>query len=219
MYVLIIFVFKLMIKTSKLQFSYSSENSFSFPDISLPKGEHLLILGSSGVGKTTLLHLLAGLLPASSGSITVGNTELQNLSRKKLDAFRGREMGIIFQNDYFINALSVGENLELRLYFPDKKKDSARVKELAERLGISSLLHKKVTALSEGQRQRLSIALALVNKPNIIFADEPTASLDDENCEKVVTLLKEEASNSNANLLIITHDQRVKTMFKNHLYL
>ncbi|WBU90907.1 ABC transporter ATP-binding protein [Cellulophaga omnivescoria] len=208
-----------MIKTSKLQFSYSSENSFSFPDISLPQGEHLLILGSSGVGKTTLLHLLAGLLPSSSGSITIGSTELQKLSRKKLDAFRGREMGIIFQNDYFINALSVSENLKLRLYFPDKKKDTTRVKELAERLGISNLLHKKVTALSEGQRQRLSIALALVNKPNIIFADEPTASLDDENCEKVVTLLKEEASNSNANLLIITHDQRVKTMFKNHLYL
>ena len=208
-----------MIKTSKLQFSYSSENSFSFPDISLPQGEHLLILGSSGVGKTTLLHLLAGLLPSSSGNITIGSTELQKLSRKKLDAFRGREMGIIFQNDYFINALSVSENLKLRLYFPDKKKDTTRVKELAERLGISNLLHKKVTALSEGQRQRLSIALALVNKPNIIFADEPTASLDDENCEKVVTLLKEEASNSNANLLIITHDQRVKTMFKNHLYL
>ncbi|MCL5245484.1 ATP-binding cassette domain-containing protein [Cellulophaga sp. 20_2_10] len=208
-----------MIKTSKLQFSYSTENTFGFPDISLPEGEHLLILGSSGVGKTTLLHLLAGLLPASSGNITIGNTALEQLSRKKLDAFRGRQMGIIFQNDYFIHALSVGENLALRLYFPDKKKDPTRIKELAERLGILELLPKKVTALSEGQRQRLSIALALINKPKIIFADEPTASLDDKNCEKVIALLKEEASNSNANLLIITHDQRVKTMFKNHLYL
>ena len=208
-----------MIKTNKLQFSYTEGSNFSFPDISLPKGEHLLILGSSGVGKTTLLHLLSGLLPVNSGSISIGDTQLQSLSRKKLDAFRGRQMGIIFQNDYFINALSVGENLALRLYFPDKKKDTTRIKDLASRLGILELLPKKVTALSEGQRQRLSIALALINKPKVIFADEPTASLDDENCEKVIALLKEEASNSNANLLIITHDQRVKTMFKNHLYL
>jgi len=208
-----------MIKTSKLQFSYTTGTEFHFPDISLAEGEHLLILGASGVGKTTLLHLLSGLLPVSSGNITIEATELPSLSRKQLDAFRGRQMGIIFQNDYFISSLSVSENLALRLYFPDKKKDNKRIRELAARLGILDQLDKKVTALSEGQRQRLSIALALINKPKVIFADEPTASLDDENCEKVIALLKEEASISKASLLIITHDQRVKTMFKNHLQL
>tara|TARA_R110002049_G_scaffold28906_14_gene98424 strand:+ start:3509 stop:4135 length:627 start_codon:yes stop_codon:yes gene_type:complete len=208
-----------MIKTSKLQFSYTTGTEFHFPDITLPEGEHLLILGASGVGKTTLLHLLSGLLPVGAGNITIDATELPSLSRKQLDAFRGRKMGIIFQNDYFISSLSVSENLALRLYFPDKKKDNKRIRELAARLGILDQLDKKVTALSEGQRQRLSIALALINKPKVIFADEPTASLDDENCEKVIELLKEEASLSKANLLIITHDQRVKTMFKNHLQL
>ena len=208
-----------MIKTQNILFSYSNETNFQFPDISLEESEDLLILGASGVGKTTLLHLLSGLLPVKEGSIAIGTTELQKLSRKELDAFRGREMGIVFQMPYFVNSLTVAENLAVRLYFPDKQKNKARIEEIATRLGIADQLNKKVTQLSEGQKQRVSIALALVNQPKVIFADEPTASLDDENCEKVIALLKEEAKKSKANLIIITHDQRVKTMFKNHLQL
>lgn len=208
-----------MIKTQKLIFSYNNETNFQFPDISLADGDDLLILGASGVGKTTLLHLLSGLLPVKDGSITVGTTKLEKLSRKELDAFRGREMGIVFQTAYFINSLTVSENMAIRLYFPDKRKSKSRIRDIAKRLGIEDQLNKKVTALSEGQKQRVSIALALINEPKIIFADEPTASLDDENCEKVIALLKEEAAKSNANLIIITHDYRVKTMFKNHLQL
>jgi len=208
-----------MIKTQNILFSYSNETNFRFPDISLEESEDLLILGASGVGKTTLLHLLSGLLPVKEGSIAIGTTELQKLSRKELDAFRGREMGIVFQTPYFVNSLTVAENLAVRLYFPDKQKNKVRIEEIASRLGISEQLNKKVTELSEGQKQRVSIALALVNQPKIIFADEPTASLDDENCAKVIDLLKEEAQKSKANLIIITHDQRVKTMFKNHLQL
>lgn len=208
-----------MIETQNVIFSYDNETSFNFPDISLEEGEDLLVLGASGVGKTTFLHLLSGLLPAEEGSIFIGVTDLQKLSRKELDAFRGREMGIVFQTAYFVSSLTVGENLAMRLYFPDKKKDKKRIQEIAARLGIADQLNKKVSQLSEGQKQRVSIALALVNRPKIIFADEPTASLDDENCAKVITLLKEEAHKSKANLIIITHDQRVKTMFKNHLQL
>lgn len=208
-----------MIKTQQLHFLYPNKKEFHFPDIVLENGEHLLILGASGVGKTTFLHLLSGLLPVASGSITIGDTELQKLSRKELDAFRGRKMGIVFQTSYFVNSLTVEKNLALRLYFPDKQKNKKRIVEITTRLNINDQLSKKVTQLSEGQRQRLSIALALVNKPSVIFADEPTASLDDKNCEKVIMLLKEEAQLSNANLIIITHDQRVKTMFQNHLLL
>lgn len=208
-----------MLATKNLKFSYSNETKFRFPDISLAEGEDLLVLGASGVGKTTLLHLLSGLLPTEKGSISIGTTDLQKLTRKELDAFRGREMGIVFQTAYFVSSLTVAENLAMRLYFPDKQKNKGRIQEIATRLGIADQLNKKVSQLSEGQKQRVSIALALVNKPKIIFADEPTASLDDENCAKVIALLKEEAQKSKANLIIITHDQRVKTMFKNHLQL
>ncbi|WP_420401854.1 ABC transporter ATP-binding protein [Flagellimonas sp.] len=208
-----------MINTDALQFTYENGSEFSFPDVHLKSGEHLLILGPSGIGKTTLLHLLAGILPAASGKITVAGTEFQSLNRKEMDRFRGSHIGLIFQQYHFIGSLSVYENLVLRQSFPKKAVDKARIKELASRLGLSEVLHKKVTQLSQGQQQRLSIALGLIHKPDVIFADEPTSNLDDANCNAVIELLKEEAKICQSSLVIITHDHRIKSHFKNQLTL
>ena len=208
-----------MVKTVGLNFAYPREQSFNFPDIDLIPGEHLLILGPSGIGKTTLLHLLSGILPASAGKIVIDTTEITSLDRKSLDKFLGANVGLIFQQYHFIKSLNVDENLQLRQHFPKKIKDKERRYLLAERLGLSGQLKKKVTQLSQGQQQRLAIAQGVIHQPKVVFADEPTSNLDDSNCNNVVQLLKDEADISKSSLVIITHDQRVSQHFSNQIVL
>jgi len=208
-----------MIKTSQLTYAYENGQNFTFPDVNLVPGEHMLILGPSGVGKTTLLYLMAGLLPPSGGSISIDGSELQSMSRRSLDQFRGEHIGLIFQQYHFIKSLNVAENLRLRQSYPKNAVDKKRSEALTERLGLSEHLNKKVTTLSQGQQQRLAIALGLIHKPKVIFADEPTSNLDDVNCDKVIQLLKEEAKISKSSLVIITHDQRIKSHFQNQIAL
>lgn len=210
-----------MIRTASLQYAYqhSEDQNLIFPDIHLPSKESLLILGASGVGKTTLLHLLAGLLPINMGDVYIIDTHINRLTRGELNHFRGQNIGLIFQKSYFIKSLSVLENLVIREKFSKSKSDRYRREELLMHLGLCDQMHKKVYQLSEGQQQRLSIALGVIHKPKIILADEPTSNLDDINTEIVVSLLKKEAKICNSNLVIITHDQRVKPHFNNHIIL
>ncbi len=208
-----------MVNTSNLAYAYENEQELAFPDIELTPGEHLLVIGPSGVGKTTLLYLMAGLLPPLRGTVSIAGTELNSLSRNEMDRFRGEHIGLVFQRYYFIRSLNVSDNLRLRQSFPKDSNDKQRKHELTERLGLTEHLNKKVTALSQGQQQRLSIALGLIHRPKIIFADEPTSNLDDANCTKVIDLLKEEAEICKSSLLIITHDLRVMSHFKNQVIL
>ncbi|WP_353777598.1 ATP-binding cassette domain-containing protein [Winogradskyella sp. 3972H.M.0a.05] len=208
-----------MVQTSDLTYTYKNGEQFKFPDINLNAGEHLVILGPSGIGKTTLLYLMAGLLQPIEGTVSISGTELNSLSRRKIDSFRGENIGLIFQQYHFIKSLNVAENLRLRQSFPIDSNDKKRRFELAERLGLTEHLGKKVSTLSQGQQQRLSIALGLIHKPKIIFADEPTSNLDDVNCDKVIQLLKEEAEICKSSLVIITHDSRLKPHFQNQIIL
>lgn len=215
--VCIIFIFVKMVRTVDLNFEYSGGLSFTFPNIALPPKQHLLILGPSGVGKTTLLHLLSGILPVSSGTIFIDDIEITSLGRKALDRFRGAHIGLVFQQYHYVKSLTVEENLKLRQYFPKHLEEKKRRMAIAERLGLAEHLRKNVTALSQGQQQRLSIALGLIHRPKVVFADEPTSNLDDVNCEKVLGLLKEEANLCGSSLVIITHDHRVKQHFSNQI--
>ncbi|MDW3193227.1 MAG: ATP-binding cassette domain-containing protein [Cytophagales bacterium] len=208
-----------MIQTESLTFQYAKETSFAFPDISLDKGEHLLMLGKSGVGKTTLLHLLAGILSPKSGKVVVEAQELSALSKIKLDRFRGQHVGLIYQKPHFVQSLTLKENMFLVQYLAGKKQDLIRVKEVLTQLDMQDQLNKSPNKLSQGQQQRASIAMAMLNKPAVILADEPTSSLDDENCTNVIQLLKDQSEEVGASLIVITHDARLKDQFQNSIAL
>lgn len=209
-----------MIKTKDLSFQYSPDaDVLSFPDFELKESEDLLIMGKSGIGKTTCLHLLAGLLQPKDGTISIDRTNLASLSSNELDIFRGKNIGLVFQNNYAVSSLTVAENLQARLYFSKNPIDNKRIDDLLTELGLIEFKNRKINKLSVGQLQRLGIALSVVHKPKVILADEPTSSLDDENCAVVIDLLKSQAEKNNANLIVITHDQRIKSSFKNSITL
>jgi len=207
-----------MIKTKGVEFNYDNQVFFKFQDINLKSSENLLIIGSSGIGKTTLLHLLAGLLESSSGSIKLFEKELSDLSSHQLDRFRKNNIGIVFQRPHFVNSLTVKENLQLAQYIANKK-DNNRIENILKNLNIFDKSDKKTNQLSQGEKQRASIALAIVNSPKLILADEPTSSLDDVNCDNVIKLLKKQATDFGAQLMVITHDSRLKKHFKNSIEL
>ncbi len=199
-----------MLKTENLGYSYDGDHRLMFPNIHCQTGEHWLVLGQSGSGKTTLLHLLGGLLSPKEGRITVGHTELNQLSSSALDQFRGRNIGIIFQTPHFVESLSVDDNLALAQSLAGMKVNRGRIRELLERLGLEHKLRARPSQLSVGEQQRVAIARAIVNQPTIILADEPTSALDDVNCEQVIHLLEEQAKAVDATLLVVTHDNRLK---------
>ena len=206
-----------MLETKNLRFKYDNNLELNFPDIKTSK-ENLLILGASGVGKTTFLHLLSGLLKPMNGEIDLLGTKISKLKMSEMDRFRGKNIGIVFQKPHFINSLTVKENLQFAQYI-SKKSDKNRIQSLLESLGIEDKANKKTQNLSQGEKQRVSIALAIVNSPKLILADEPTSSLDDLNCDKVINILKNQASKYKAKLIIITHDYRLKKHFENTLSL
>lgn len=182
-----------------------------FPDFSCEQGERLLLLGNSGTGKTTLLHLLCGLLTPESGSIRVADLDLTQASDRTLDAWRGRDVGIVFQQAHFVQSLTMEENLAL----PHQLAQGAVPKEMLDRmgamldrLGIAHRAKAMPRELSVGEQQRASIARALLHEPKVVFADEPTSALDDDNAQVVMDILDREAAG--ATLVVVTHDQRLK---------
>ena len=204
-----------MLSCTNLIFEYNFQKKFSFPSFSCAKGETLLILGNSGTGKTTLLHLMALLLPPKGGSIKINEQELSQLSAQKASKMRANYLGIIYQKSHFVNSLNVMDNLLLANYLADQNQSKEQAQKLANNLGFVELLDKKTSLLSGGEQQRVSIARALMNNPNVVLADEPTSNLDDENCEKVIQLLENQSKNIGAALVIVTHDQRLKDRYKN----
>ena len=208
-----------MLQTTNLGYTYDAENALHFPDINCKKGEHWLLLGQSGSGKTTLLHLLGGLLTPKEGKVTIGDTTLNTLNQSGLDKFRGKNIGIVFQKPHFISALTVEQNLQIAQYLAGEKQNRERIKELLGKLNLDHKLKAKTNNLSEGEKQRVAIARALINHPMVILADEPTSALDDANCNEVIDLLEQQASQQETTLLIVTHDNRLKTRFQNQIIL
>ena len=208
-----------MIKTEGIKFAYAIGKGFEFPDLECDSSKTCLILGESGVGKTTLLHLLGGLMKPKDGKIIIGDTNITKLSDRELDKFRGRNIGIVFQRPHFIASLNVLENLLLGKQLAGIRPKKDEVLELLENLGIKHRAHAKPQSLSQGELQRASVARAILNKPKVILADEPTSALDDISCHQVINLLEKTAESLGAALLVVTHDSRLKSLMDHQIIL
>jgi len=202
-----------MLQTSHLTKTFANNTSLHFPDWNVVSGGQWLLLGESGSGKTTLLHMVGGLLRPSAGSVLVDGTDLYALSTRELDRFRGRHIGIVFQQPHLIRSMTVEENLQLAQSFAGVDKDPFRIREMLNALGMDHKRRSYPQELSQGQAQRVGIALALVNRPRLLLADEPTSSLDNRNADAVIRLLSNLASLEGSTLIISTHDDRVKDAF------
>ncbi|MEH3115449.1 ABC transporter ATP-binding protein [Pedobacter terrae] len=199
-----------MIRISSLVHIYEQGRSLKFPVWEIGDMEQWLLLGASGSGKSTLLNIVSGLLKPSQGEVLINGTDLYSLSARERDRFRGRHVGIIFQRPHLIRSLDVLDNLELAAVMAGLGVDHERNLSLLADLGIGELAKNYPDQLSQGQLQRVSVARALVNKPDLLIADEPTASLDDENANQVIKMLTTQAKDNGAALIIATHDARVR---------
>jgi len=190
--------------------TYAGRPPLCFPDWMQGPGSVVALIGPSGCGKTTLLMLIAGLLELQSGRIEIAGTQLALQSGAARDHERGRSIGIVLQSFQLLPRLSIRENLLAAQYFSGNPADHSAVRSMLEVLGIADLAEERPARLSRGQVQRAAIARALINRPKLLLADEPTSSLDDAAAETSLQLLLSESRRLNAALVIATHDSRVK---------
>ena len=194
-----------------ISFDIDGQKLFTNINLNLKPQKDLLITGPSGVGKTTLLSILCGLQKPTDGSIIYNDINLYNLAEDEIDNFRGKNLGIVFQNFNLINSFTVKQNLEIAANAIGNK-SSDQYFNLLDRIGLADKSHIKVANLSIGEKQRLAVARAFVGEPQWIFCDEPTSSLDDKNANIIANLIKEESSRCEASLVLITHDSRIQTL-------
>ncbi len=204
-----------MIEIKDIRHQYNNNHEIVFKDWQIENNQQWLLLGESGSGKTTLLHILTGILKPTQGSVKINNTEIYQLSPKALDQFRGQHVGIVFQKPHLLKSLSITENLQLTQSLAGLEVNTNRIDEVLDSLNILSKKNSKPDQLSQGQLQRASIARAVLNKPTLLIADEPTSSLDDKNAQAVLNLLLEQSQLNHTTLVIATHDQRIKEAFTN----
>ena len=201
-----------MIRTQGLRYQYPNGPTISFPDVDLPQGAVLLLSGPSGSGKSTWLALVAALVAPTSGALMVANQSINTLKNVAADAWRARAIGFLPQKLHLSAALSVQQNLALAQWASGVPDDPSRIQNALQTLGVADLVHRLPGQLSGGQAQRVALARAVLLKPQVILADEPTASLDDEAAADAVHLLLSTAQAHGATLVIATHDARVATL-------
>jgi putative ABC transport system ATP-binding protein len=180
-------------------------------DLAVGKGEILAVMGPSGSGKSTLLHCLAGILVPSSGEVRYAGTRIDTLGEKARSALRRDEFGFVFQFGQLVPELAAEENVALPLLLAGRPRREAlvRAREWLERLGLEGLERRRAGELSGGQAQRVALARGLVNSPSVLFADEPTGSLDSLSGELVMDLMVAAARTDGTTVIIVTHEPRV----------
>lgn len=196
-----------------LDFVIANNTILSELNFSLDNGSHLIISGPSGSGKSTLINLMSGLYRPTSGHVSFESNDYSKLTDKDIDEMRAKNFGLIFQRLHLIKHLTVEQNILLGF----NKIKLPNIEKLIEDIGLTAKKKQLAKDLSFGESQRVAIARGVVNNPKIIFADEPTSSLDDENTTTVLELISAQAKKNKSSIVISTHDERVKKFFKNIL--
>lgn len=184
------------------------------PEFSLEAGQQLALRGESGSGKTTFLHLIAGILAADAGSVLIGDRDMAKLSEHARDRLRAESIGYIFQTFNLLQGYSCLENVLLGMAFGGGGVDRPRAMAMLERVGLSHRLHHFPRQLSTGQQQRVAVARALANRPKLVLADEPTGNLDRKNAREALALIRETCRENGASLLLVSHDPEVLGAFE-----
>jgi len=200
-----------MITLKKINYSYpNSDFRLVIDSLTIEKGKKTAVIGPSGFGKTTMLNLIAGIIPSPRGELRVNDIQIDQLTEKGRRDYRIREIGFVFQDFKLLDYLNVMDNILLTLRINkilkignDSKKKAGK---LAESLDISDKLSKFPSKLSHGERQRVAICRALLNKPSIILADEPTGNLDPENKSHIMEILFNYVKDNGSTLITVTHD-------------
>lgn len=184
-------------------------------EFKVEEGAQVCLVGGSGSGKTTLLNVLAGITPPTKGKVFYGKKELSALSEPERDRFRAAHVGYVFQSFNLLQGLTALENVAIAGTFAGQSTGDSRERAigLLERLGLGHRLMALPGTMSVGEQQRVGIARALVNRPKVVLADEPTAALDDQRAEEVLDLLVEIVREEDSTLVLVTHDARVKARF------
>lgn len=184
------------------------------PAFTLGPGDQLALRGESGSGKTTFLHLIAGILAADSGRVTIDAVEMSGLSESGRDRVRAEKLGYIFQTFNLLQGFTVIENVMLGMAFGPRGADKARARQMLTQVGLSERLDHYPRQLSTGQQQRVAVARALANAPKLVLADEPTGNLDRRHGRDALRLIREACEENGAALLLVSHDERVLAQFE-----
>lgn len=203
-----------MLAVADLQKSFRSPDGESIAVVAvrafeLAAGEQRALRGESGSGKTTFLHLIAGILAADAGTVTIDGAEMTALGEPQRDRLRAEKLGYIFQTFNLLQGYTVLENVVLGMSFAPRGADRAHAKELLARVGLADRMQHFPRQLSTGQQQRVAVARALANRPKLVLADEPTGNLDARNARESLRLIRDVCRENGAALLLVSHDEGV----------
>ena len=208
-----------MVEFSDLQYAYHPQKTLSFPDWYVSHGQHGVIYGNSGSGKSTLIGLMSGILQVQTGILNVCDENLKILTIDERDAFRGKNIGMVFQRPYLSSILNVYDNLAFAQQFAGGEEDSTRIFELLNEINLSDKAFSRVTEITESEARRIAILRAILHSPRLILVDEPVAGLDMKEGKQLIDLLIGQAGKYEASLIIATNDIRIRDVFQNQLNL
>ena len=208
-----------MLSLENVKKSYVEPNGDLLPVLDIDHfdvdvGEQMVIVGRSGCGKTTLLHVISGISRADEGTVTVDGIQIGSLAEPVRDRFRADTIGYVFQTFNLLPGFSALENVMLGMTFSRGRREAGRARQLLDRMGLSHRLSHKPGTMSVGEQQRVAVARALANRPKLLLADEPTANVDPGNQQQIVDLIRETCEEENVALLLVTHAPEVANQFQ-----